>query len=958
MVVDPLSALGLAGNIIQFIDFGSKLISQSVEQYRSAVGTSTQYLDLEALTQSLQSVAKGLGDSTAGPDKGEVKTKDELALRQLARSCQSVAADLINILDGLKINPKAHGLNRRAQSLRQAFRSVGAEEQIKDLEHKLESYRSQLNLYSISMTRHQISTLQTELRAVQDCIRQNSLHGESRMVELLDKLDAIAQESTGKLPFQRLPAIHLELNSVSASVREQTILNSLRFPSLYIRHDNVKEAHAWTFEWIFTTGDTPLQQADEDKISPQFVEWLESWYRGDGVYWISGKAGSGKSTLMKFICNNPKTVKALQKSAKESERVFVANYFFWHAGTEMQKSQEGLMRSLLHEVLRQCPEVISTVCPRRWHASLLHEQLDWSRAELLETLQLLAMRSSISARFCFFVDGLDEYKGDHSELIEILNKLSRLPNIKLCLSSRPWEVFAKAYDSNLTRRLYINDLTRLDIIRYTRDTLEEDKEFRRAALCDPAHNALISEITDKAQGVFLWVFLVVRSLISGLTSGDTISVLRRRLEQIPAELSDVFRRMLNDVDEIYRHKTVQYLQVALVARQPYPALIYHFLEKEDRDRIFNAETALLSNDQIAEHVTQSRKQVNAATKGLLEISTSPRSADSWFAVDFLHRTVRDFLEEHSDTVIAPARTRFEYVDTYLKRSSKQDRRVDRPLLDYALRFHANHIDRKTQLQMVRILLRHGADPNVSFDGTTIWHFFLNAIGLLRGGWSLERYQLFDLTNDEMPEFVPALLSLFLQHKADVNLADCLESLLIDNGNSEIWGKRWKHLRLNILKAFIHHGANPNLLGVYSGFTVWEVFLHHLYNDQTHHITLDYQKTGLMIEAGADLDIRLYYHQSTHTNDSSDTTNEPREFIHRKPFDFSLRHHTVCDIIWARFPEQQARQLVELVDQEKKKRFLKGMRHVVGKLRSNSGRSSAKTRQPIQSDESGLPLVDL
>ncbi|KAI9660945.1 MAG: hypothetical protein M1821_009272 [Bathelium mastoideum] len=583
MVVDPLSALGLAGNIIQFIDFGSKLISQSVEQYRSAVGTSTQYLDLEALTQSLQSVAKGLRDSIAGPDKSEIKTKDELALRQLVQSCQSVAADLINILDDLKINPKAHGLNRRAQSLRQAFRSVGADEQIKGLERKLEVYRSQLSLYSISITRHQINALQTELRAVQGYMRQNNLHSQSQMAELLNKLDSIAQESIGGLGLRKLPAIHLELTSVSASVREQTILSSLRFPSLYVRRDNVKNAHAQTFEWIFNVGDVPSQRLDEDKAPLQFVEWLENWQQGDGVYWISGKAGSGKSTLMKFICNNSKTVKALRKSAKDSEEVIVASYFFWYAGTELQKSQEGLMRSLLHDVLQQCPKVIPTICPSRWDASLPHEQLDWSRAELLETLQLLAMQKSISARFCFFVDGLDEYKGDHIELLEIFNKLSAIPNIKLCLSSRPWEVFAKAYDGNLTRRLYVNHLTRSDIQRYTRDTLGEDEEFRHAASCDPTHRDLISEITEKAQGVFLWVFLAVRSLIAGLTSGDTISVLRRRLEQIPVELSDLFRRMLNDVDEIYKPKTIQYLQVALVAREAYPPLLYYFLEKENRD---------------------------------------------------------------------------------------------------------------------------------------------------------------------------------------------------------------------------------------------------------------------------------------------------------------------------------------------------------------------------------------
>jgi putative ribosome biogenesis GTPase RsgA len=32
--------------------------------------------------------------------------------------------------------------------------------------------------------------------------------------------------------------------------------------------------------------------------SPKFADWLEN---DGGIYWIAGKAGSGKSTLMKYL---------------------------------------------------------------------------------------------------------------------------------------------------------------------------------------------------------------------------------------------------------------------------------------------------------------------------------------------------------------------------------------------------------------------------------------------------------------------------------------------------------------------------------------------------------------------------------------------------------------------------------------------------------------------------------
>ena len=38
---------------------------------------------------------------------------------------------------------------------------------------------------------------------------------------------------------------------------------------------------------------------------------------------------------------------------------------------------------------------------------------------------------------CFFIDGLDEYDGDHVELIRLLQDFSQPNNIKICASNRP-----------------------------------------------------------------------------------------------------------------------------------------------------------------------------------------------------------------------------------------------------------------------------------------------------------------------------------------------------------------------------------------------------------------------------------------------------------------------------------------------------------------------------------------
>jgi ABC-type lipoprotein export system ATPase subunit len=76
--------------------------------------------------------------------------------------------------------------------------------------------------------------------------------------------------------------------------------------------------------WLFGTPSTQGRQFE----STTFVQWLQS---DDDLYWISGRPGSGKSTLMKFLCTHQQTKEHLKAWAK-SDDVIVAEYFFWNAG--------------------------------------------------------------------------------------------------------------------------------------------------------------------------------------------------------------------------------------------------------------------------------------------------------------------------------------------------------------------------------------------------------------------------------------------------------------------------------------------------------------------------------------------------------------------------------------------------------------------------------------------------
>jgi hypothetical protein len=53
-MLDPLTALSVAGNIVQFIDFSTKLIAKGHELYNSVDGATVGNAELEVIARDLQ----------------------------------------------------------------------------------------------------------------------------------------------------------------------------------------------------------------------------------------------------------------------------------------------------------------------------------------------------------------------------------------------------------------------------------------------------------------------------------------------------------------------------------------------------------------------------------------------------------------------------------------------------------------------------------------------------------------------------------------------------------------------------------------------------------------------------------------------------------------------------------------------------------------------------------------
>jgi hypothetical protein len=244
--------------------------------------------------------------------------------------------------------------------------------------------------------------------------------------------------------------------------------------------------------------------------------------------------------------------------------------------------------------------------------------------------------SELSARFCFFIDGLDEFGGDHLEICETLLHLSKSPHIKMCLSSRPWNVFLDSFGQT-TRHVNVHELTRNDIGHYAQHRLHTHPKWKSPIDRAEAGKALAEEISNRAQGVFLWVFLVTRLLREGLTNDDSFQDLMKRLETFPSDLEMFIKQILESVDPFYHPKTARMLKITVAAKEPLPTIVYAFHEREydDEDYALNEPIQPFEPAELDSLVAPVPRRLRGRCKGLLEINDN--------CVEFLHRTVRDFL---------------------------------------------------------------------------------------------------------------------------------------------------------------------------------------------------------------------------------------------------------------------------------------------------------------------------
>jgi hypothetical protein len=279
--MDPLIALGLASNIIQFVDFASKLFSTTKRLYVSQSGASAEHLELESLARHIKKLAEGAKPCNSPGSK--IISDEDNTLVDLGNQCVAVSRELLGVLNSLKLKG---GHTRSWDSFVQALRTEWKKDDIESLQRRLDRMSNQLNarilldqqaevvskLYEIASDNRRLEATRTwEI----DCLRED-------FQKLFKKIEEGLQKDGAEI--RTLAQLSDAVEKGVGYSSELTILDFIRFDSIDDRQIGVRKAHEQTFSWIFRNRPSPSQPQN----AQNFGEWLQS---DNTLFWVTGKPG-------------------------------------------------------------------------------------------------------------------------------------------------------------------------------------------------------------------------------------------------------------------------------------------------------------------------------------------------------------------------------------------------------------------------------------------------------------------------------------------------------------------------------------------------------------------------------------------------------------------------------------------------------------------------------------------
>jgi hypothetical protein len=251
------------------------------------------------------------------------------------------------------------------------------------------------------------------------------------------------------------------------------------------------------------------------------------------------KARQRESTLTKYFSNN------LAKIEPTASLGIIAHYFYTERGTQLERTHENMLRSVLHSILKQDESFYFHFQPE-FRMFRNGNPSEWSYRSLKKVLSSFATHPAPKQLY-LILDAVDESEEtDRRAIIKLLCQLCSEGNachIKVFLASRPVPELRHRIEEQ-HHVITLQEENEQDIYKLTNDFLRLELRLSGNIL-----SRITGYITTHAQGVFVWVDLVRKELLTYVERGRNVEAIFDFLKRIPyEELNDLYNQMLERLE--------------------------------------------------------------------------------------------------------------------------------------------------------------------------------------------------------------------------------------------------------------------------------------------------------------------------------------------------------------------------------------------------------------------------
>ncbi|KAK2602895.1 hypothetical protein N8I77_009397 [Diaporthe amygdali] len=359
----------------------------------------------------------------------------------------------------------------------------------------------------------------------------------------------------------------------------------------------------------------------------KIVKQIKRQDTNNGILWIKGLPGSGKSTVMREI------LRFTENIAEEGH--IIASFFFNARGSELDRTPRGMLRSLLLQLARQSHHLQPVIVDHFKSETSYTGSASWAPTseELLQLLRRCLVETLYTDRVTIFLDALDECEAKYvRDLAYFLRSLTSDAYalgryLDVCVSSRHYpHISISRCPEIILERENRND------IRILVESKIPDGIFLNINIV----NRLRMNIMEKSSGIFLWVVLVVDLVLRDIDNGCSFWEVQKTLDSVPTDLVTMFSKLLESMsgpDRLKLRNLVHWLLLGPPSFQVNELSAFEFFCRDN----FNPQTQSDKTDPFMDYQMEQERQkrlVRSISRGLVEVSAG--------GAQFIHESVREF----------------------------------------------------------------------------------------------------------------------------------------------------------------------------------------------------------------------------------------------------------------------------------------------------------------------------